>query len=273
MKLRLLTGLMIAFALVTQPTAVSAACAVESAAGQIPAQSREDSDPLLGREWVSLRAARSADGAEDLRSLPPLVSQLVDWWFQAQARGISTPCIGSGTVFYDPPRGLGRFPERLTEFAGIATTITVGTVREREHGFLRGRPATAFWLDVERMLEGDSPGDQDRSAPGLGFIVQLGSFEFAGYRFCRHDSRLETLPEIGDRLLMITTSGPQAIAGRPFVQPSPGTSAFVIERRGVPALIVSGVPTVDGALRSAESLDAIVRYLETADIPDLRWRP
>jgi len=266
MKLRFSTGLIIAFALLAQPSAACPDAPEEASVSRLPARS-STLEGELRPEWISLRGARSGDGTEDLRSLPPLTSRMVDDWLQTPARGHSRPCIGVLARIYDPPRSLGRFPENFGEFVAIAKTIVVGTVREREPGFLRGVPATAFWIETEEVLAG-APGKESGGSPsGFGFAVPLGSFEFAGYKFCSHDVRLDPLPEIGDRLLLVASETLRPAEGRDLPELWPGDPAFVIEREGAPSLLFSGVARTDKAFESADSLDAIIERLRVGGLP------
>ena len=261
MKQALLTGVIIAFALLTRTGAVCPSGPEEAPTSKIPVRSSK----IVGEHpvWISLRGARSEDGTEDLGSLTPTTSRLVDGWLAERALGISRPCIGMLDVIYDPPRSLGRFPESFDEFVAIAKTIVVGTVREREPGFLRGYPATAYWIETEEVLAGPRGKEGGGYPSEFGFILELGSFEFAGYKFCSPDFLTGPLPEIGDRLLLVAKQTFCPTEDGELSGLWPRTPAFVIERKGTPSLIFSGVARTDKAFESADSLDAIIARLRT----------
>ena len=263
MKQAALTGLMIAFALLARAATACPSGPEEAPTHKLPVRS---SQILRGYPvWISLGGARSEDGTEDLRFLPPTTSRLVDGWFKDRARGISRPCIGMLDTIYDPPRSLGRFPESFDEFVAIAKTIVVGTVREREPGFLRGYPATAYWIETEEVLAGPRGKEGGGYPSEFGFILELGSFEFAGYKFCSPDFLTGPLPEIGDRLLLVArqTLWPTEDGDLPKLWPK--DPAFVIERKGTPSLIFSEMARTDKAFESTDSLDAIIERLRNGD--------
>ena len=130
---------------------------------------------------------------------------------------------------------------------------------------MRGEPATAFWIEIEETLAGAPGKDEDGggSPSGFGFVIPLGSFEFAGYKFCSHDALLDPLPEIGDRLLLVTDQSLHSSDGVYLPELWRKDPAFVIERKGTPSLIFSGVARTDKAFESADSLDAIIARLRT----------
>lgn len=193
--------------------------------------------------------------------------------------GASGDCIGSA-VFWEvePPFGPRGWPQAVLDFVPVARTIVVGRVREKEAGFVCGWPGTAYWIEIERLIRwtpssGVAPADLPS---GFGVTIRIGEFAFGGYRFCSRDFRFKDLPEIEERVLLL--SGSLSLTpDRVPVDMSIESTALVIERGREKLALLSGTVDARRDPLAGHSLDEIADVVEqAAENPILQpwnWRP
>jgi len=180
--------------------------------------------------------------------------------------GASGDCIGSA-VFWEaePPFGPRGWPQAVLDFVPLARTIVVGRVREKEPGFVRGWPGTAYWIEIERLIRwtpssGVAPADLPS---GFGVTIEIGEFAFGGHRFCRRDFRFRILPEIGERVVLLSSSA-SLVPDLVPVELSLESTALVIERGKEKAALLSGMVDARRDPLAGHSLDEIADVVELA---------
>lgn len=233
---------------------------------RIPIRTDTGRSEVHSPEWFSAAAARTDDGKDNLKALPDEVLRGVDRWLSDVARGLAKKdgCIGEAIRIYtDPPTRSGHWPNSLAEFVSLGRTVVVGRVRERDQGFARGLPGTAFWVEVEEALRTTQGVGAEPFERGFSFILPVAEFEFAGYRFCRRDDLIKALPEVGDRILLITTS----VTTAPNLVPvscRTRTTAMVIERAQTGEVVIAGLPQTNATPLAGLALDALVGQVRAA---------
>lgn len=178
----------------------------------------------------------------------------------------------------EPPFGPHGWPQAVLDFVPLARTIVVGQVREKEPGFIRGLPGTAYWIEIERLIRwtpssGMAPADPPS---GFGVTIEIGEFAFGGHRFCRRDYRFRILPEIGERVVLLSSSA-SLVPDLVPVELSLESTALVIERGREKVVLLSGMVEPRRDPLAGNSLDEIAKLVEqAAENPILQpwnWRP